>query len=108
MPSPGLEPSKGDPVQREVYVCKLTKTSQVTQSNDFFQVPDEIIIKKISSDDKGWFSCELPPGKYSLFTKEEDGLFANIFDGESNINPVTVEKGEITECTITINYKAYY
>jgi hypothetical protein len=49
------------------------------------------LIRKIKTDKTGSFKANLDPGKYSIFVQEEDGLFANVFDGEGFINPVTVE-----------------
>ncbi|MTI24563.1 hypothetical protein E1163_06360 [Fulvivirga kasyanovii] len=71
------------------------------------EVPSELI-KTVETDENGNFTVQLAPGRYSVFTKEEDGLFANVFDGEGNVNPVTVKQGEMTELNIDINYKAVY
>jgi hypothetical protein len=51
---------------------------------------------------------ELPPGKYSVFTVEEEGLYANEYDSDGNMFPVEVLDGEFTEVTIKINYKAAF
>lgn len=43
-------------------------------------------------------------GRYSLFTVEENGYFANIDDLDSFIQPVKVNSGEWEEHDIIINY----
>ena len=66
------------------------------------------LIQKIKTDENGAFQAELKPGKYSLFVREKDGLFANVFDGQGIINPVTVEAGKFTDIVIKVNYKAVF
>ena len=64
---------------------------------------------QLKTNKEGYFQCKLPPGKYSIFTLEEDGkFFANLFDGEGNITPFEVKKGEVTRYDISINYKAAF
>lgn len=107
MPGPG-QSNKGKPVQREVLIYDLTSMNNVIKEDQLYsEVPSELV-KTVETDENGKFSVSLPPGRYSLFTKEEEGLFANVFDGEGNINPVIVNPGEMTAVTIDINYKAVY
>jgi hypothetical protein len=66
-------------------------------------------VKKITSDDKGNFCIELPEGAYSLFVWEDGkGLYANSFDGQGNIFPITVQKGKVEQANITVDYMAAY
>ncbi|WP_343854907.1 carboxypeptidase regulatory-like domain-containing protein [Fulvivirga kasyanovii] len=107
MPGPG-QSNKGKPVQREVLIYEVTSMKNVIQEDQLYkEVPSELI-KTVETDENGNFTVQLAPGRYSVFTKEEDGLFANVFDGEGNVNPVTVKQGEMTELNIDINYKAVY
>jgi hypothetical protein len=39
---------------------------------------------------------------------EAEGLFANKYDGEGFINPVTIVANSFVNMEILINYKAYY
>ncbi|UII32377.1 carboxypeptidase regulatory-like domain-containing protein [Fulvivirga ulvae] len=107
MPGPG-QSNKGKPVHRTVLIYEVTSMNNVVQENQLYEKVPSKLIKTIETDENGNFSIHLPPGRYSVFTKEENGLFANVFDGEGNINPVTVKPGEMTEITIDINYKAVY
>jgi len=101
----------GKPVMREVYIFEPTKLNQTEKGNKSSVLYTKIhskLIKKTKSNAAGHFKVNLPPGKYSVFTLEEDGYFANIFDGQGFMNPVTVEVGKFTKIVIKVNYKAYY
>ncbi|PZX55556.1 carboxypeptidase regulatory-like domain-containing protein [Algoriphagus chordae] len=98
----------GDPIKRTVRVYPLIKISDVTLENGLFQSVAAKPITEIETDEDGRYSVNLSPGRYSILTVEEDGLFANIFDGEGNIQPVTVKDGEWTLLDIVVNYKAAF
>ena|SRR5690554_6171275 len=99
---------KGQPVQREVHIYALTKTSEAEREDGFYKAVQTELIQKVMSDKNGIFKASLPPGKYSIFVKESQGLFANSFDGYGNITPVEVFKDEVTTISIEINYMAAY
>ncbi len=110
MPSPGapVRSSKRG-VQRTVYVYELTNGSQAQTEDGVFHTNIRTkLVTKVETDTAGNFAISLPPGKYSLFTKEEQGLYANLFDGEMNIFPVEVTQGQVTTVEFLINYKAVY
>lgn len=95
-------------VQRTVKIHSLTHIDQLSIGDYLIgniQTPE---ISSFETDPDGSFRIELPIGKYSLFTLEQDGFFANIFDSENHINPVEVKAGEWSRFDIIINYKAVY
>lgn len=98
----------GDPVKRTVRIYPLVKISDVTLENGLFKSIDAKPITETETDENGRYTVNLSPGKYSVLTVEEDGLFASIFDGDGNIQPVTVKDGEWTLLDIVVNYKAAY
>ena len=98
----------GDPVQRTVRVYPLLKISDVTLENGLFQSVAAKPITEIETDEDGRYSINLSPGRYSILTVEEDGLFASIFDGEGNIQPITIKENEWTLLDIVVNYKAAF
>jgi hypothetical protein len=101
--------AKGIPVQREIHIYKAVKINDTSvEDGTFFTKVNAELVKKIRTDKKGRFRTSLPSGRYSVFVLEQDRLFANIFDGNSFVNPVTVEPGNYTEIKISINYQAYY
>jgi hypothetical protein len=113
MPSPGeTKPSVKrieTTIRREVRIYELTGTDEVEKSTGtIFTNVQSPLVKTISTEEDGSFRVDLPPGSYSVFTVEEEGLFANSFDSEGNICPVTVEQGQFTNLVIKVNYKAYY
>jgi len=66
------------------------------------------LIKTAVSDSNRNFKVSLPPGSYSILIKEANGLFANQFDQNNNIQPVIVKETGFSEVTIIINYEAAY
>jgi hypothetical protein len=106
----GEKPEESEPqtVQRKIRIYELTRMDQAQQRDGLFDdIPTELVAEA-ESDESGAFKIGLPPGRYSVFTVEEDGLFANIFDSEMNIQPVEVKEGEWAEMEIKIDYKAFY
>ena len=104
-------PEKRNPMQgvvRQIDVYELTTLADVDQDNGFFKkVYTRFVTSTISKED-GTFKIKLPPGKYSLFVKEEKGLYANLFDSDKNISPITVKPKQYSWMTITIDYEATY
>jgi len=110
MPSPDAPASPGKRgVQRTLYIYELTNATQVSTTDGVFHtnIPTKLV-KRVVTDADGHFAVRLKPGRYSLFTKEEEGLYANLFDGENNIFPVEVKEGEVIEVEFLINHKAAY
>lgn len=96
------------PIKRTVRVYPLIKFSDLKMEDGLFTAVAEKPITEVESNESGVYSVQLSPGKYSVFIVEEDGLFANIFDGEGNVNPVTVKENEWTLLDVVVNYKAVY
>ena len=108
MPSPDRKhiPRKG--VVREIYIYELTNVAEVDKEDGFYKKVYTKFVKSQFSKADGTFKIKLPPGKYSLFVKENKGLHANLFDSENNISPFTVERKTYTWMTVTIDYAATY
>ncbi len=99
---------KGKPVKRMIRIYPLLKISDLSLESGLVQNLAAKPITEIESDESGKYSVQLSPGRYSVFTVEENGLFANTFDGEGNVQPVTVKAGEWTLLDIIVNYKAVF
>ncbi len=108
MPGPEaiLSPNQG--ATREICIYELTSIKDVTQVGPFFRDVKTKMVATIQSKPDGTFKIKLPPGAYSVFTKERNGLYANLFDEKNNINPVMVKNGQYAWRTITIDYDAAY
>lgn len=95
-------------VQRTVKIHSLTHMDQLSIGDYLIGTIQTPEIASFETEPDGSFRIELPIGKYSLFTVEQDGFFANTFDSENHINPVEVKVGEWSKFDVIINYKAVY
>jgi hypothetical protein len=108
MPGPGKSPGKPKPIKREIWIYEPVFVKQTKAEGVFFsEIPSEPITK-VKSGCRGRFRVRLPPGEYSLFIKENSGLFANRFDGQNRINCIVVKPGEFTKIVIRVDYEAAY
>ena len=108
---PGPDKNKPVPQQgiaREIYIYNAVTLNHVQREGAFFNHVDAILIAKIQSQPDGTFKIKLPPGRYSILTKENQGLFANLFDGQGCINCVDVVRKRYSWITITLDYEAAY
>lgn len=108
---PGLDKpiSQPKPIIREIHIYKaVTLTEAVTVNGVFFTEIKKPVLKKVKSKKNGRFCVKLPPGEYSVFVKEPEGLFANSFDSEGRIQYTLVKKGEFTTINLLVNYTAAY
>jgi len=106
----GEEPIKQEQtkIQRTVRIYELTRLNQLDQANGLFSEPPTTLVAEVTSDESGHFKVGLPPGTYSVFTVEEEGLFASIFDREMNVNPIEITEEEWVILNIKIDYKAFF
>lgn len=100
--------NQGKPIVREIHVFPVISLNEVQQEGSFYQLGSLEAIQVIQSDANGCFEVNLEVGAYSLLIKEEDGFFANTFDGKMNLNPFEVQKNSLTEATLIVDYKAAY
>lgn len=110
MPSPDEPRQAPKGIKTEVYIYELTGPSQVVKDEraGFYQSVNSRLVKKTVTDSKGYFSVKLKPGIYSVFTKADSLLYANMFDQNNNIYPVEVEKKKMTDIVIRQNFNAAY
>jgi hypothetical protein len=94
--------------RREVHIYTLTYLRDCQQDGPFFNSISTQLVTTVPSLPDGTFKVKLPPGTYSVFVKEPKGLFANLFDKESAINPVIVKEKKYSWVTIAIDYEAAY
>lgn len=108
MPGPDavLTPQEG--VQREIFIYEATKVTDVSEQGGFFSNIRTKLVLKVQSEQDGSFRVRLPPGFYSVFVMESNGLYANLFDANNFINPVLVKPKAFAWLTIAIDYKAAY
>ena len=108
MPGPEAVLSPNQGAEREILVYELTNVSETAQVGPFFRDIKTRLVATTQSKSDGTFKIKLPAGEYSVFTREKNGLYANLFDGKGNINGVIVKPGQYAWRTITIDYDAAY
>lgn len=110
MPSIGTPPpGKRMPAQREVFIYPaLTQNEVSRQGGPVYPTLPGTPVAKTSTDSSGQFTVALPPGMYSVFTREENGFFANSFNSDGVIGAVVVNSGSFTVISIDINYMATF
>jgi hypothetical protein len=109
MPGPGkhAKPVKG--VKREIWVYEPTRADQATVTDgQFYSNIQTRLIKKGRSKGSGKFYIPLPPGEYSLFIKEKQGLYANSLDGNGRIQVIKIQPGPCTVVLLQITYAAAF
>jgi hypothetical protein len=108
MPAPGSNNASQQGVVREIFIYKITGPKDVEQNDIFYSNIKTEFVKKAFSDTEGSFKIKLPPGEYSVFVKEPQGFFANLFDKDNKINPVIVKPKQYSRVIINIDYEAAY
>jgi hypothetical protein len=96
------------PIKRSVRVYPLVKIQELKMEDGLFAPIAEKPLKEVETDENGRYSISLSPGRYSVFIVEAGGLFANSFDSEGNVQPVTVKSGEWTIVDVVVNYAAFF
>lgn len=95
-------------VARRLVIHALTTLDQLHVGDYLIGSIGTELITEVKTEADGSFEIELPIGRYSVFTVEEEGFFANVFDRDNHVNPVEVKKGEWSFLEIIINYRAVY
>jgi hypothetical protein len=110
MPSPDNVNQKPAGLQTTLYIYALTNVSQVTRDGQspFYQSISTALVKEVQTATDGSFKVKLKPGRYSLFVKKGDLFYSNIYDGDNNIYPIEVKKGEMAEVNFKADYDAVY
>jgi hypothetical protein len=108
MPGPGKSSAPGYGVVREIHIYNAATLTDTQQENGFYSAINTSFVTKVISRPDGSFTVKLPEGRYSVFVKEDKGLFANLFDGKGCINCVTVRPRKYAWVTITVDYEAAY
>lgn len=102
------------PVVREIFITRVITLKDMSDSDvgqpraGFFSVIPAKIVATTSSDKKGFYQLELPPGTYSLFVKEDNAFYANNSDGEGRITAFEVLPQAVTRMPINLTYKSYH
>jgi hypothetical protein len=96
------------PVGRTLHFYELIHNGHVSHQEGFYSIHQFKRVATVTANSDGTFEVAMLPGKYSLFSQEERGLWANLTDGNGFVNPVEVKPGQWTEIDFLIDYEAYY
>jgi hypothetical protein len=102
--------NKPYPVSRIILVHGPTHLDSV-ESVGYSPFYSRILTAKVAqttANDSGFFEVSLPPGRYSLFIREDSLFYSNSFDGQGYIQLVTVKSDSVTMHDINITYKASF
>ena len=110
MPMIGAEPQKPKGLSTTIYIYELTNLGQTSRVGitPFYKAIHTKPIATAHSDSTGAFTIRLAAGRYSLFVKQGGRFFANSFDSDNNIAPVTVVKGKLSPVKVMVNPDAVY
>ncbi|MFT3824812.1 MAG: hypothetical protein QM731_12860 [Chitinophagaceae bacterium] len=110
MPSPDIKKAPPKGVKTTLYIYELTNLQQVTRvgQSGLYSAIHTKLVKTVTTDKNGHFKVKLPPGRYSLFTKDDTMFYANWFDGGNNIAPTEVTAKKWTTVEVKMDSKAVY
>jgi len=108
MPEPGKNVSPQQGVLREVLIYGAATLRDVEQRDQFYQSVKTELVTTISTKSDGTFKVRLPEGQYSVFTKEANGLFANVVDKNGCVSCITVTPKHFSWISLTVDYEAVY
>lgn len=96
-------------VSREVRIYEPTSMQETVPSiGTRFTRINSRLVGTVESQGNGFFQVSLPPGQYSLFVREDSTFYANWFNGQGYVLPVTVAKDSVTKFQVDLTYGAVY
>ena len=110
MPMMGAPKAQPKGIKASVFIYEKTNINQVIQidSSPIYTTINTKQVAFVETDSSGAFIFALPVGSYSLFIKQGNQFYANLFDSNNNIALFTVEEGKLTQVTLQINNRATY
>lgn len=108
MPGPGRKATEATGIKREILIYEPTLMNEAVRNGSLYSEIRTKIVTQTTSKEDGSFRIKLPPGEYSVFIRENEGYFANLFDGKGRINIIEVKRGQFSEVTIRVDYQAAY
>jgi hypothetical protein len=100
----------GKGILTTVLVYEPTNISQVRRlgTSPVYTAISTKLVASVETDSTGGFTVALPAGSYSLFVKQGNQFYANLFDVNNNIALFTVEEGKLTKADLKISSRASY
>ena len=101
MPMHGKAESAGRGTRCEVYIFPAVPVSNAVGTSPLFSKISARLIAKVKTDSAGHYTVHVPPGRYSLFVKEDKGFFSNEID-DGYFTPVNVQANQLTVKNINV------
>lgn len=104
---PGAKLGQITPVIRNLYIYEKTSSDDVEEVDrgGFYSNISTNLVAELKSDNSGFYQQELPPGKYSIFVKENDLFYGNLI-GVDSIMPLEIDENSVATMNIDITYKS--
>jgi len=110
MPTIGIKSSEPSGTAATICIYEQTNINQTIPevSAPFFKKINTRLVKIVSSNINGRFQVLLPVGRYSVFVKQGNILYANRFDENNNINVCNVEANKMASFKVVISNEATF
>lgn len=107
MPMHGQARSTGSGRQCEVYVFSAIPVSKASGTSPLFSKINGRLITTVKTDSTGHYTVHVPPGKYSLFIKQDKGFFSNEID-DGYLTPVDVHANQLAVKNINVTLQSTF
>lgn len=110
MPMKGGPPVVPKGIATTVLIYEPTHISQVSRmgTSATYTAISTKLVASVDTDSTGNFTIALPVGDYSVFIKQGDRFYANLFDTNNNIALFSVEEGKLTQVNLTVSSEASF
>lgn len=110
MPMKGAEPPVPRGVKTTVFIYEPTRLADVQQlgGSPIYTAIRTKWVASVETDSTGAFQVALPVGSYSLFVKQGNQFYANLFDSLNRIALFEVEEGKLTNAKLSVSSKATF
>ena len=110
MPMKGGPPVVPKGIATTVLIYEPTHISQVSRlgTSATYTAIGTKLVASVDTDSTGNFTIALPVGAYSVFVKQGDRFYANLFDTNNNIALFSVEEGKLTQVNLTVSSGASF
>lgn len=110
MPMKGGPPVVPKGIATTVLIYEPTHISQVSRlgTSATYTAISTKLVASVDTDSTGNFTIALPVGAYSVFVKQGDRFYANLFDTDNNIALFSVEEGKLTKVNLMVSSGASF
>jgi len=110
MPAPDKPTSTPQGLKTMVFIHPVTEVNQLTRlaTPGLYQSLNTPAVASTTTDSTGFFAVSLPAGKYSIFVKYAEGVYANWFNEKNQVSPVEVLEHKVTTVKLTVSAGASY